>query len=165
MKKRFQAVVNKKHQFDLTSEDSLAFQKVNATAIHAADGHDSVNAAICAADFLKKKYILKINAAYYEVALKNELELLIDELGLMANVAAVSNELVSPMPGLIVDILVKAGSEIKAGDGLLILEAMKMENKLTAIRDGVVKAVLVNVSDAVDKGTVLIEFENNEKDK
>ena len=165
MKKRFQAVVNKKHQFDLTSEDAMIFQNVNAIAIHAANGHDSVNAAICAVDFPKKKYTIKINAAYYEVALKNELELLIDELGLMANVAAVSNELVSPMPGLIVDILVKAGSEIKAGDGLLILEAMKMENKLTATRDGVVKSVLVNVSDAVDKGAVLIEFENDEKDK
>lgn len=165
MKKRFQAVVNKKQQFDLTSDDSLAFRMVDTTVIHAMDRHDAVNAAIRAADFPNKKYTIKINAAYYEVALKNELELLIDELGLMANVAAVSNELVSPMPGLIVDILVKEGSEIKAGDGLLILEAMKMENKLTATRDGVIKSVLVNISDAVDKGAVLIEFENNENDK
>lgn len=165
MKKRFQAVVNKKHQFDLTSEDALQFQTVNANGIHARDKHDSVNASIRAADFPNKKYTIKINAAFYEVELKNELELLIDELGLMANVAVVSNELISPMPGLIVDILVKAGSKITTGDGLLILEAMKMENKLTASRDGVVKSVLVNVSDAVDKGAVLIEFENDEKDK
>ena len=165
MKKRFQAIVNKKHQFDLTAEDSLAFKKVNATSIHATINHDSVNADICATDFCKKKYTIKINSAFYEVTLKNELELLIDELGLVTNVGSESNELISPMPGLVVDILVKAGSEIKAGDGLLVLEAMKMENTLTTSRDGIVKSVLVKISDAVDKGAVLIEFENHEKDK
>jgi len=165
MKKRFQAVVNKKYQFDLTDDDSLAFKKINTGSIHATDKHDSVNANISAADFCKKRYTIKINSAFYEVTLKNELELLIDELGLIANVTTGSNELISPMPGLIVDILVKAGSEIKAGEGLLVLEAMKMENTLTTNRDGIVKSVLVKVADAVDKGAVLIEFEIHEKDK
>ncbi|MEO9005250.1 MAG: hypothetical protein ABI288_10955, partial [Ginsengibacter sp.] len=110
MKKRFQAIVNKKHQFDLTAEDSLAFRKVNATSIHATINHDSVNADMCATDFCKKKYTIKINSAFYEVTLKNELKLLIDQLGLVTNVGSESNELISPMPGLVVDILVKAGS-------------------------------------------------------
>lgn len=165
MNKRFQAVVNKKYQFELTAGDSLAFKKINAESIHATDKYDSVNADIDAADFCKKQYTIKINSAFYEVTLKNELELLIDELGLAANVATKSNELISPMPGLIVAILVKEGSEIKVGDGLLVLEAMKMENTLTTTRDGIVKSVLVKVADAVDKGAVLIEFENHEKDK
>ena len=109
--------------------------------------------------------MLRINGGFYKVELKNELDLLIKELGLMANVSSISNELKAPMPGLIVDVLTKVGDEVKAGDGLIVLEAMKMENKLTASHDGVVKSVNVKPSDPVEKGTVLIEFENNEEDK
>lgn len=165
MEKRFQAVVNKKYQFDLTDEDSLVFKEISNGRIHAVDKHDAVNADLGVADFCEKQYTIKINSVFYEVMLKNELAILIDELGLAGNVTTESNELISPMPGLIVDILVKAGSEIKAGDGLLVLEAMKMENTLTTTRDGIVKSVLVKVADAVDKGAVLIEFEIHEKDK
>lgn len=165
MKTRFRATINKKINVDLVPSDALPFQKVKDNHIHAIDGHDAVRAEIFDADFLKKKYSIRINGAYYEVSLKSDVELLIDELGLLANVASVSNELVAPMPGLIVDIMVKTGSKIQKGDGLLVLEAMKMENSLTASRDGIVKSVLVNISDAVDKGTVLIEFENDTKNK
>ena len=165
MKTRFRAVINKKINVDLVPADALPFQKVNAHHIHAIDGHNAIRAEIFAADFLKKKYSIRINGAFYEVAFKGDVALLIDELGLSANITSVSNELLAPMPGLIVDIMVKAGSKIQKGDGLLVLEAMKMENSLTASRDGVVKSVLVNISDAVDKGKVLIEFENDEENK
>ena len=165
MKTRFRATVNKKITIDLVSTDALPFQKVSAHQIHAIDGNDAVRAEMYAADFLKKKYSFRINGAYYEVALMSEVELLIDELGLSANVVTVANELVAPMPGLIVAIMAKAGSKVQAGESLLVLEAMKMENSLTAPRDGVVKSILVNISDAVDKGTVLIEFENDEENK
>lgn len=165
MKTRIRAVINKRINIDLVPADALPFRKVNAHHIYAIDGHNAVRAGIFDADFFKKKYSIRINGAFYEVVLKSDVELLIDELGLLANVASVSNELVAPMPGLIVDILVKAGSKIRKGDGLLVLEAMKMENSLAASRDGIVKSVLVNISDAVDKGTVLIEFENDTKNK
>lgn len=165
METRFRATINKKINVDLVPADALPFQKINAHHIYAIDGHNTVHAEIFDVDFFKKKYSIRINGAFYEVVFKGDVELLIDELGLSANVASVSNELVAPMPGLIVDIMVKAGSKIQKGDGLLVLEAMKMENSLTASRDGIVKSVLVNISDAVDKGKVLIEFENDEENK
>jgi acetyl/propionyl-CoA carboxylase alpha subunit len=165
MKTRFRAAINKKIYFDLTQTDALAFQRMIPNGVHAINEHTAVRAEMFEADFFKKKYSIRINGSFYEVVLKGDVELLIDELGLSANVTSVSNELVAPMPGLIVDILVKAGSSIQKGDALLVLEAMKMENSLTAPHDGIVKSVLVNISDAVDKGTVLIEFENDTKDK
>ncbi|MCL4125700.1 UNVERIFIED_CONTAM: hypothetical protein GTU68_028898 [Idotea baltica] len=63
------------------------------------------------------------------------------------------------MPGLILDINVKVGQEVIEDDALLILEAMKMENVLTAPRDGMIKSITVSKGDAVDKNQLLITFE------
>lgn len=67
--------------------------------------------------------------------------------------------LTSPLPGTVLDVFVKAGDTVKVGQRLLLLEAMKMENNIDADRDGVVKEVKVNKSDAVMEGQVLVVFE------
>jgi biotin carboxyl carrier protein len=63
------------------------------------------------------------------------------------------------MPGMVLKILVVPGQQINKGDGLVILEAMKMENILKAASPAIVKAIKVNERTAVEKGTVLIELE------
>lgn len=65
----------------------------------------------------------------------------------------------APMPGLVVRVLVEPGARVAAGAGLLVLEAMKMENELRAVADGTVRAVLARRGQAVEKGQVLLEFE------
>ena len=65
----------------------------------------------------------------------------------------------SPLPGTIVEIKVKAGDSVKEGDSLVVLEAMKMDNNLTAERDGVVKAILAEEGEAVKENTPLVTFE------
>jgi biotin carboxyl carrier protein len=62
------------------------------------------------------------------------------------------------LPGLIVDLHVKAGDSVNPGDALLILEAMKMENLIKASAQSVVKSVRVKKGDSVEKNQVLIEF-------
>ena len=64
----------------------------------------------------------------------------------------------APMPGQVLKILVTAGQHISAGDPLLILEAMKMEQTLRASMDGVVEAVLVKQGDVVAPGDVLVHI-------
>lgn len=66
----------------------------------------------------------------------------------------------APMPGLIVRIEVAVGDRVKAGQGVAIIEAMKMENELKAESDGVVSRIAVSAGSAVEKGAVLIEFES-----
>jgi acetyl/propionyl-CoA carboxylase alpha subunit len=66
--------------------------------------------------------------------------------------------LVAPMPGLIVRVNVAAGEQVQAGQGIVVMEAMKMENELRAHAAGTVKTVLVEAGKAVEKGTVLVEF-------
>ena len=65
----------------------------------------------------------------------------------------------APMPGLIVRINVEAGAEVQAGQGLVVMEAMKMENELRASAAGKVKRVAVTVGQAVEKGALLVEME------
>jgi len=61
----------------------------------------------------------------------------------------------APMPGLVVAVPARVGEPVKTGEGVVILEAMKMENEIRAPRDGVVKAVRVAPGDAVNQGQVL----------
>lgn len=65
----------------------------------------------------------------------------------------------SPLPGTILDVFVKEGDSVKAGQRVILLEAMKMENNIDAEKDGVVKEVKVHRSDSVMEGDVLIVFE------
>jgi biotin carboxyl carrier protein len=65
----------------------------------------------------------------------------------------------APMPGLVVRINVRPGEAVAAGEGLVVLEAMKMENELKAGASAKIKTVRVNPGEAVEKGQVLIEFD------
>jgi biotin carboxyl carrier protein len=69
-------------------------------------------------------------------------------------------EISSPMPGKVVDILVKEGESVKAGQGLIIVEAMKMENELKSPKDGVVGSIKAVPGAAVDGGAVLCTVES-----
>jgi pyruvate carboxylase subunit B len=67
-------------------------------------------------------------------------------------------EVLSPMPGVVVAVLVEAGQEVRTGEGLLILEAMKMENEVQAPRTGVVEAVQVAPGQRVSQDDVLVRI-------
>jgi len=63
-----------------------------------------------------------------------------------------------PMPGVVVSIAVREGQEVKAGETLAVVEAMKMENVLRAERDGVVKAIKVKPGESLAVDAVIMEF-------
>lgn len=65
----------------------------------------------------------------------------------------------APMPGLVVRVQVEAGQPVAAGVGVVVLEAMKMENELRVPAAGTVRAVRVRAGEAVEKGQVLVEFD------
>ena len=72
-----------------------------------------------------------------------------------APAAAGSVPVNAPMPGTILDIKVKAGAAVKAGDVVMILEAMKMENEISAPQDGTIASIDVRKGDTVNSGEVL----------
>lgn len=66
----------------------------------------------------------------------------------------------APMPGLVVRVLAEPGQTVAAGQGLVVLEAMKMENELKAVGAGVVDQVSARAGQAVEKGAVLVTFKS-----
>jgi len=104
------------------------------------------------------KMRVTINGRSTDVEVKDERDLLVDEFGLGDDEAA-GGVVRAPMPGLVLDILVEEGDDVEADQGLLVLEAMKMENELKAPSGGVVGAIHVESGDAVDKEDLLIEIE------
>ena len=70
-----------------------------------------------------------------------------------------SRFVLSPMPGLLVDVAVKPGQKVQAGERVAVIEAMKMENVLFATQDGVVKSVVANTGESLTVDQMIVEFE------
>ncbi|MCI2393015.1 acetyl/propionyl/methylcrotonyl-CoA carboxylase subunit alpha [Aliiroseovarius sediminis] len=87
----------------------------------------------------------------------------VDPLDQDAGAGAGAGVVEAPMPGLVKAVFAKAGQEVKQGDRLAVLEAMKMEHSLTAARDGVVAEVLVADGDQVEAGAPLVRLEEEEE--
>ncbi len=67
--------------------------------------------------------------------------------------------ILAPMPGLVVRVDVEVGQQVKAGQGVVVVEAMKMENELKARGDGVIAEIRAKVGDTVEKGAILLVLE------
>lgn len=106
----------------------------------------------------EKKLIVKINNNKYTLDVKDKYDELLHSLGFDSLAAKKVNDVKAPMPGMVLNVLVAEGQEIKKGDALVVLEAMKMENILKSPTDGVVKKVAVNKGTAVEKNQILIQF-------
>ena len=101
----------------------------------------------------------------YQVAIGGEVYVLTPETaGASTSTAALASpQIASPMPGKVLQVLVAEGNEVNAGDGLIILEAMKMENRIVAEAPALVRKVHVRDGEMVDGGRVLIELEYREE--
>lgn len=104
-------------------------------------------------------YELSMDGHRFTVEALDERARVIRELSGAAQKAAGVAHLNAPMPGLIVRVNVSDGDPVRAGQGLVVMEAMKMENELRAAAAGTVKRVIVAPGSAVDKGALLIEME------
>ena len=107
----------------------------------------------------EEKVSVFLGGKKYECVLEDERSQRMKRLGALKVDTKKEKELRSPMPGLITAIQVKEGDTVVTGQGVIIIEAMKMENELKAKHDGKVKAIKVKKHQAVDKDQVLIVFE------
>ena len=105
-----------------------------------------------------KKFTFRINNSIIHTELRDKMDLLLERLGMDHLAQDAVNDITAPMPGLILDVQVNAGDEIKKGDPVLILEAMKMENVIKADGDGTVNEIMVKKGDSVEKNQILIRF-------
>lgn len=101
---------------------------------------------------------LKINGKVAEVKINTELDLLLKSMGLESAGKKKIASVKAPMPGLVVEIKIAVGDDVKKGDALLILEAMKMQNVIKSPVDAVVKAVKVEAGMSLEKNETMILF-------
>jgi acetyl/propionyl-CoA carboxylase alpha subunit len=104
-------------------------------------------------------YIVHLEGRTYECFLEDERVARLKRLAGFPGVSHKDKELKAPMPGLILAVEVKEGDRVKAGQGLVIIEAMKMENEIRASFDAAVKSIKVNAKQAVERNEVLMIFE------
>lgn len=132
--------------------------KISDGYFHILVDHKSYRAEVIERDPAGKVLTIKINGRHYPVILRDKFDVLLEKMGMNSNAGTKVNHVRAPMPGLIIQLKVKDGDEVKAGDTLLILEAMKMENIIKAPGDAIVKSVKVRMGEGVEKNQVLIEF-------
>lgn len=112
--------------------------------------------------FVRKEedsYFVLINGQRYLVAVQDEKKRLLQALIETEDEQGGLVQIKAPMPGLVTKILVQDGQQVNKGDGLVIIEAMKMENEIRSGTRGTVTQILKAKGDSVEKGAVLLVVE------
>lgn len=156
----YKAIVNG-HVFFFTKAQIAAIDLVGQSAgeFHLLHEQQSVNARLLHADVPNKSLSVAINGETFQVTIKDELDQLLEQMGWNAAAVKKVKEIKAPMPGLVLEVSVTDGQEVKEGDRIAILEAMKMENSIFVHVHARIKKVLVTAGQAVEKGQVLVELE------
>lgn len=126
--------------------------------VHLVRGTESIEAELLSIDHETKSLQIRMGHQTATLQLKDRFDLLLEKMGMSVVGSGALKDIKAPMPGLILDLKVKSGDEVKKGDVVLILEAMKMENIIKSPGDGVVKDVKVTLKQSVEKNQVLIQF-------
>jgi biotin carboxyl carrier protein len=155
----YKAIVNGAFEYEALSPAQLDAVPSGKRKYHILNGPVSLHAEILETDFAQKRYVIKVNGNIYEVRLQDVMDQLVNRLGLSIKTAHRVKDIKAPMPGLVRRIDVTIGQEIKEGDPILILEAMKMENVLKSPGEGRIAKILISEGAPVEKGQVLVEVE------
>ena len=123
---------------------------------------DEVHRVLARRGDRRGQYDLSIGGYRFATEALDERARAIRELSGSAAAQAGPAHLVAPMPGLIVRVNVQEGDRVRQGQGLVVMEAMKMENELKASSAGIVRRVVVGAGSAVEKGTVLLELDSGD---
>lgn len=131
----------------------------NDGGFHILFDHQSCRIDVLSFDNQTKKLEMALNGIKISTSIKTETDRLLQSMGFDATAAKKINELKAPMPGMVLRILVNEGDEVKKGDGLLVLEAMKMENIIKSPGDVTIKKIVAELGKAVEKNQLLISFD------
>ncbi len=132
---------------------------IAGTPIHLVTIDNSVHRVAVRRSRQRGRYSLWIDGFRFDVEALDERTRTIRDMTGEHGAPAGPAPLVAPMPGLIVRVNVRIGEQVSAGQGLVVMEAMKMENELRAPAAGTVKAVHATPATAVEKGATLVELE------
>ena len=136
-----------------------SLRELEGTPVRLVSIGDAVHRVVVRRGESRGRYTLWVDGYRYDVEALDERSRAIRDLSGAAATATGPAPLRAPMPGLVVRVSVKAGDRVDAGQGLVVMEAMKMENELRSSAAGTVRAVHAQAGSAVDKGTLLVELD------
>ncbi|MBK9190518.1 MAG: acetyl-CoA carboxylase biotin carboxyl carrier protein subunit [Crocinitomicaceae bacterium] len=110
-------------------------------------------------DLTEKSITVRSNHRTYDLIFKDQLDHVLDKMGIKRTSELVNKNVKAPMPGKVLELLAKEGDTLSKGDNILILEAMKMENVIKAEVDCVIKKIHISSQENVEKNQVLIELD------
>ncbi len=120
---------------------------------------DAVHRAVVRRGDTRGRYTLWLDGFRYDVEALDERTHAIRELSSATAGPAGPAPVKAPMPGLVIRVNVAVGDQVAAGQGLVVIEAMKMENELRSVAPGRVRAIHAVLGQAVEKGALLVEIE------
>jgi biotin carboxyl carrier protein len=132
--------------------------KIDDQKFHLINNNKSYNCEIISSNSAEKELIIRVNGNEYALSYKNDIDLLLEKMGINTLSEVKINEVKAPMPGMVLRILVSIGDEVKKGDPILVLESMKMENVLKSPGNGVVDQIVCRQGKSVEKADVLLKF-------
>ena len=139
--------------------ENAGIVQLSSTEFNLIKDHRSVNARLIQSNPAAKKLKIAIDEETFDIEIKDELDQVLEQMGFGSATNKTIKEIKAPMPGLVLEIAVVDGQEVKEGDKLLILGAMKMENCIMIHSNAKIKKVTVTAGQAVEKGQVLVELE------
>jgi len=164
----YKVKVNDQFLFEVENKDSVFFvngeqiqfdlSSIANNSTHVLYQNKSFNTELVELNKADKTCKIKVNGNIYQISIEDQFDVLLKQLGLDNLAANKVSEIKAPMPGLVLKVLVEENAEVKKGDNLLVLEAMKMENILKSSTDGTVKKVLIKQGDKVEKNQILVQF-------
>jgi len=163
----YKVTVNKKEfraEFDRNKME-ISGKKFEADILEYKEGkfhilrdNKSISAELVEMNLEEKTFLIKVNSNIYSVIVRDKYDELLREMGIDSSAGKKLNDIKAPMPGLVLNVLVENGQSIQKGDGILILEAMKMENVLKAPSDCIVRKVRIAKGDKVEKNQIMIDL-------
>jgi biotin carboxyl carrier protein len=164
----YKVKVNDQFLFEVENKDSaflvngehvqLDLSTIGHDNTHVLYQNKSFNTELVDINKAEKTCKIKVNGNIYQISIEDQFDVLLKQLGLDNLAVNKVLEIKAPMPGLVLKVLVEENVEVKKGDNLLVLEAMKMENILKSSTDGVVKKILVKQGDKLEKNQILVQF-------
>tara|TARA_E500000178_G_C16762845_1_gene635595 strand:+ start:351 stop:770 length:420 start_codon:yes stop_codon:yes gene_type:complete len=135
----------------------MDIKKISANQFHLLQNNTSYNITVLGVDWENHTLQVLINDQRVEVKHETDLDKTLKKMGFDNKKSDIQTEIFAPMPGLILDVLVKENQQIIKGDSLAVIEAMKMENVIKVDFDCFVKKIHVSNKDKVEKNTLLFE--------
>lgn len=156
----FAAVINgQKYHFTKKEIEQADIVDLGNDRFNIISNHKSYTLKVLENNLKLKQLKLEFDGQIYVVDVLEQIDLLLKEMGFGDSGKKLISEVKAPMPGLVIEITAQLNHPYKAGENIMVIEAMKMENSIVLPSDAVIKKIHVKKGEAVVKGQLLIELD------